>query len=433
MDALPEMPPARAGRYRSISLSGCAAEHLMSGLADLFDNRHLWRVGIPALISPPHGAEIALSEHPRAEQFLAREMRKDARRLLQEAECDLILLDFAEEHLVHGLRFEGCIVPDIRNAIFEPDWAGIDLSGHPLLAGAEQLYTFEGAYWEIWRESFAAFHASILAPKIAAGARVVILARRLCRSHLARGGEHGFEMPPEMEAADARLAGLYAWLAGFPGVNLIPFDQPLLASAEDVPYGGPFWFHPVRAALLRLMGEAAAARAVEAEALGGLLREGAARTQERDHAQALARQAEAERDAAREALAGEREAGLARIGELERALCQAKAAEAAEAALVTQVLGRGASWLERLMRWSGLVELARHAARRRRWARAERLYRLVLRACPGQPALWLQLGHMLKEQGAVAAAVGAYRMAERLAPGRTDAARHLAELTTLMV
>ena len=202
-------------------------------------------------------------------------------------------------------------------------------------------------------------------------------------------------------------------------MNLIPFDQPLLASAEDVPYGGPFWFHPVRAALLRLMGEAAAARAVEAEALGGLLREGAARTQERDHAQALARQAEAERDAAR-----------ARIGELERAWCRA---QAAEAALVTQVLGRGASWLERLMRWSGLVELARHAARRRRWARAERLYRLVLRACPGQPALWLQLGHMLKEQGAVAAAVGAYRMAERLAPGRTDAARHLAELTTLMV
>lgn len=322
MDALPDMAPARAGRYRSISLSGCTAEHLMSGLADLFDNRHLWRVGIPALMSPAHAAEIALPEHPRAERFLAREMRKDARRLLQEAECDLILLDFAGEHLVHGLRFEGCIVADIRNGIFEPDWAGIDLSGHPLLAGAEILYTFEDAYWEVWRESFAALHVDILAPKIAAGAKVVILARRLCRSFLAGGGEHGLEMSPEMEAADARLADLYAWLAGFPGVTLIPFDQRLLVSAEGVPYGGPFWFHPVqeafipvRAALLRLMGEEAAARAVEAEAIGRLLREGAALAHERDQTQALARQAEAERDAA-----------LARIAELERALHRADAA-----------------------------------------------------------------------------------------------------------
>ena len=176
----------------------------MSGLADLFAHRHLWRVGIPALTSPPHGAEIALPKRLRAERFLAREVRKDARRLLQEAECDLILLDVAGEHLVDGLRSEGCIVPDIRNGILGPDWAGIGLSGHPLLAGAEQLHTFEDAYWEIWCESFAAFHASILAPKIAAGARVVILARRLCRSYLDKSGEHGFEM----EAADARLAGL---------------------------------------------------------------------------------------------------------------------------------------------------------------------------------------------------------------------------------
>ncbi|MBL6453841.1 hypothetical protein JMJ55_00815 [Belnapia sp. T6] len=72
------------------------------------------------------------------------------------------------------------------------------------------------------------------------------------------------------------------------------------------------------------------------------------------------------------------------------------------------------------------MELARHAARHRRWARAERLYRLVLRLCPGQPKLWVQLGHMLKEQGAMAAALGAYRMAERLAPGEGDAVRHMA-------
>jgi cytochrome c-type biogenesis protein CcmH/NrfG len=38
---------------------------------------------------------------------------------------------------------------------------------------------------------------------------------------------------------------------------------------------------------------------------------------------------------------------------------------------------------------------------------------------------------MLKEQGAAAAAAGAYRRAERLAPGACDAARHLAALGTV--
>lgn len=453
MDALPQSGPMsgeQARRFGSVSLSGCSAEHTMSGLADRFDNQHLWRVTLPALMSPAHDAEIALPEHPRAERFLAREMRKDARRLLHETECDLILIDFVGEHLVNGLRFEGCIVPDIRNAIFEPAWAEIDFSSHPLLAGAELLPSLEEPYWALWRESFAAFHAEILAPKIAAGTRVVVLARHLCRSFLAGGEEHGLQLPPELEAADARLAGLYAWLAGFPGLHLIRFDRPLLVSAEDVPYGGPSPFHPVReafvpvrAAVLRLMGEAESARAAEVEAIARLLREGAARAHERDQALARAQAAEAEREAAREAAAranaalaaahqaleAERAAALALVGTLQGKLRQA---EAAEAALIERTLRPGPGWRARLLRWSGFVELARHAARRRRWARAERLYRLVLRISPRQPALWVQLGHMLKEQGAVAAAAGAYRMAERLAPGESDAARHLAALAPVM-
>ncbi len=458
MDVLPELGRVaieQAKRFRSISLSGCTADFTMAGLADRFDNRHLWRITFPALMSRPHEAEIALPEHPRAERFLGREMRKGARAVLREADCDLVVIDFAGDHLVNFLRFEGCVVPDLRNGIFEPHWAEIDFSVHPLLAEAEVLCGHDDAYWALWRESFAAFYAESLAPRIAGGAKVAILTRRLCRSYLAEGAEHRFDLSPALEEADARLPVLYDWLAGFPGLHFIPFDPALLISAAEVPYGGPWPFHPVKeafasvqAALLQLMGEDEAARAVEPGAMVGLLREGAARAHERDVASAAMRQAEAERDVASAALRqaeaerdvasaaarqaeAERDVALGRIGDLEQALRlteAARGAHAAEAALLRRVLGQGTGRRARLLRWSGLVELARHAARRRRWMRAERLYRLVLRACPGQPALWVQLGHMLKEQGAVVAAAGAYRMAEQLAPGESDAARHLAAL-----
>jgi hypothetical protein len=95
---------------------------------------------------------------------------------------------------------------------------------------------------------------------------------------------------------------------------------------------------------------------------------------------------EAERNAACEA-AGQMKAALAaalaRTEALEEELHRARAAcaaEAAEAALMQRMLGQGRGWRARLLRRSGLVELARHAARRRRWAQAERFYRLVLRA-----------------------------------------------------
>jgi hypothetical protein len=98
-------------------------------------------------------------------------------------------------------------------------------------------------------------------------------------------------------------------MAGFPGLHFIPFDPELMISGADVPYGGPAPLHPVkeafapvRAAVLRLMGEGeATARAQETQALAGLLRDGAAKAHERDRAIALAQQAEAERDAAQEA------------------------------------------------------------------------------------------------------------------------------------
>jgi Tfp pilus assembly protein PilF/MoaA/NifB/PqqE/SkfB family radical SAM enzyme len=67
-----------------------------------------------------------------------------------------------------------------------------------------------------------------------------------------------------------------------------------------------------------------------------------------------------------------------------------------------------------------LVRMADTARDRRDWPRAERIYRRVLRGAPQLPGVWVQLGHMLKEQGDPIAALEAYRQAKALAPKRAD-------------
>jgi hypothetical protein len=188
-------------RFRSLSFSGCTAEFTMAGLADRFDNKHIWRVSLPALMSRPHPATITLPEHPRAAHFLARELRKEVRAVLREGDWDLVVFDFVGDNLVDFLCFDGCVIPDIRNGIFDPAWMGIDFSCHPPLAGAEVLPGHSDAYWALWRESFAAFHGEILAPKIADGTKVVVLTRPICRRFLAEGAEQRFELPPALQAA----------------------------------------------------------------------------------------------------------------------------------------------------------------------------------------------------------------------------------------
>jgi glycosyltransferase involved in cell wall biosynthesis len=58
---------------------------------------------------------------------------------------------------------------------------------------------------------------------------------------------------------------------------------------------------------------------------------------------------------------------------------------------------------------------------RKDWTAAAEFYRLHLEAEPEDAAIWVQLGHALKEQGQTADALLAYRRAAELAPGDGDA------------
>ena len=59
---------------------------------------------------------------------------------------------------------------------------------------------------------------------------------------------------------------------------------------------------------------------------------------------------------------------------------------------------------------------AARAVRARDWAAAARHYRKALRRVPGQPEVWAQYGHVLREVGDAAAAEAAYRRAIGLQP-----------------
>lgn len=66
------------------------------------------------------------------------------------------------------------------------------------------------------------------------------------------------------------------------------------------------------------------------------------------------------------------------------------------------------------------VRAGERASRKRRWAAAARHYRRALDSAPERAAIWVQLGHVLKEGGEAGAAEAAYRRAVALDPSAAD-------------
>ena len=73
------------------------------------------------------------------------------------------------------------------------------------------------------------------------------------------------------------------------------------------------------------------------------------------------------------------------------------------------------------------------AARDRRdWPTASKFYRKALDTDRDQPAIWVQLGHALKESGDIQGAEGAYREALRIQPDSSDAHLQLGHALKLL-
>ncbi len=80
------------------------------------------------------------------------------------------------------------------------------------------------------------------------------------------------------------------------------------------------------------------------------------------------------------------------------------------------------------MRRRGLAKFVRagdKANSERQWEAAERAYSNALKIDPALVAIWVQLGHALKEQGKLQKAADAYRKAAAAAPGQSEPLLHL--------
>lgn len=74
---------------------------------------------------------------------------------------------------------------------------------------------------------------------------------------------------------------------------------------------------------------------------------------------------------------------------------------------------------------------ARRAARKHKWAKAEKYYASMLRRYINRPSILIQYGHMLKEQGLYDAASMAYRQAMKFDPENKDARHHFSAIQHL--
>jgi tetratricopeptide (TPR) repeat protein len=96
---------------------------------------------------------------------------------------------------------------------------------------------------------------------------------------------------------------------------------------------------------------------------------------------------------------------------------------------------RRPAWLPgwRAKRRAGFSTIARadRARDEGRWEKAARFYAEALRRHPDRPAIWIQLGHALKEASKIPEAEAAYRRATELAPDNCDALLRLGALLKL--
>ncbi|POF62013.1 hypothetical protein CFR73_13155 [Novacetimonas maltaceti] len=75
--------------------------------------------------------------------------------------------------------------------------------------------------------------------------------------------------------------------------------------------------------------------------------------------------------------------------------------------------------------------LARKAARKKKWAKAEKYYADMLKRYLNRPRILVQYGHVLKEQGLHDAAFAAYAQALKLDPGNGELQQHVEHLRHL--
>jgi cytochrome c-type biogenesis protein CcmH/NrfG len=88
-------------------------------------------------------------------------------------------------------------------------------------------------------------------------------------------------------------------------------------------------------------------------------------------------------------------------------------------------------WFMRLRRQEAPRLLADRARDARQWELAARYYLDELARAPGAAAIWVQLGHALKEAGRTADAETAYRKAARFDGASLDSLLSLAHMLTM--
>jgi SAM-dependent methyltransferase len=239
-------------------------------------------------------------------------------------------------------------------------------------------------------------HSAELAARLAAERETFEKTRADLEARLAEAGRQAVEQQRRMERLSAELGALRGDLAA---------RERALADAIRLA-------EEVAAELRSAQTELAASDA----ALAAAKRAGAEMAQERDHIAEQARGLACARD---------------RLAEESARWFDAAILAAAEE-IMRPGRRRRPAWLPggRAMRRDtpSMIARADRARDERRWEHAARFYMEALRRHPDSPAIWVQLGHALKETGKTAAAEFAYRKAADLAPDNFDALFSLSEL-----
>lgn len=233
-----EVSARQAGKSRSLlTLGGCNLEHLGGLLSRKVKHKHIWRVTIPSLVSPPINLRRKHLSSVEASDFLVRETEKKLLPMVLASDADVLVFEAAGDFHTRHLRVGDSVVVDLRTDLFGPGWAQADFSSIPELTAATVLNADDDAYWQQWLTYFEIFYDVVVRPWSSRGKSVAILARYFCDVHLVGADFRAFEHIGLIKERNRKLKRLYAELRRFKKMHFIDLDEMLYFTSPQSPHG----------------------------------------------------------------------------------------------------------------------------------------------------------------------------------------------------
>lgn len=226
-------------RPRVLSLGGCLTHDVCKIFGDLIEHKHLWRVTVPILISPPtSGRSYYKSDSFEVSQRLDYEMTKQAFNISAKFSPDIIMIDPTSDVPLDYYEKDGCIISDFASGLVTE--GNCEWPAEFPIADWSRVHSLSPRYGKLYIASL----KHLLSLDFVKSAEVLLFRRYPCSLTVTAEGYRRVH-DPKIVRINSFLNDLFDTIKReVPGVKVVKFDEEMMFTSKDAPWG-EWLYHPV--------------------------------------------------------------------------------------------------------------------------------------------------------------------------------------------